>query len=435
MTHSDQREALIVRLLDAHERSGSFGRPAPWPRDLIVRLDAKTFPSAFAPAGREELEALRAAALELVETGVVRGVRFARGPLAGELKELRAGPAEVEALYSEGTRLGYLRLSDALDRVAARAAEAAAFAPEWFAGFARRLARSVRDADTRVVGYSRERFKRDVREIADAFEAAARLASGEMQGWERVISERIFHDSKRLSAIRSVVVQILLRADARWQGVPPEEASDLLEAYGVRRKPGVIRCAGCGTLTVGEREYRIEDFIPSAHLPDTWSAAWVDAVVRHGVDTVTTVENEYPFLSYVDEVGGPSALGARRELVIYTAGFPTPSLVAALQALAERAPEARFRHWGDADVGGLRIWWFLRSRLGVPLGLFRTQGAWVRMEANAGGRHLSADEIATLHRMREELGRAATQDGDIAEAIAVADALIETRIKLEQERW
>ena len=46
------RMELLTRTLDAHERSVSFGRPAPWPRDVIVKLDAATFPAAFAPDGR-----------------------------------------------------------------------------------------------------------------------------------------------------------------------------------------------------------------------------------------------------------------------------------------------------------------------------------------------------------------------------------------------
>jgi hypothetical protein len=38
----------------------------------------------------------------------------------------------------------------------------------------------------------------------------------------------------------------------------------------------------------------------------------VDALKSTDVEVVTTAENEYPFLSYVEESGGPQGLGERR---------------------------------------------------------------------------------------------------------------------------
>ena len=46
------RAELLRRLLEAHERSTSFGKPGPWPRDVIVRVDRPEFPEAFAPFRR-----------------------------------------------------------------------------------------------------------------------------------------------------------------------------------------------------------------------------------------------------------------------------------------------------------------------------------------------------------------------------------------------
>src|SRR5947208_15026357 len=87
-----QRMALLTRILDAHERSVSFGRPPPWPRDVIVRLDAATFPDAFAPDGRQSREMWLAAAAQLAAEGCVRLVRHTRGHPATWTRELRFGP-------------------------------------------------------------------------------------------------------------------------------------------------------------------------------------------------------------------------------------------------------------------------------------------------------------------------------------------------------
>ncbi len=427
------RKALLTRILDAHERSVSFGRPAPWPRDIIVKTDAKTFPEAFAPHGRDARGLLLAAAASLESDGCVRVVRHVRGHLTGEIKELRVGPNEIGRAYEAAQNLGYEPLSlvlAELDRhITAFAGEPQ---PLWMRVYFDELTRALRRADPSLLGLSRIRLKRERRAVGCALKAALALAREPEPAWERVTSERLFGDSKLLGRIRSFVVAVLVHADPKWEGVPPEEAAELLEAYGVRRKPGLIRCAGAASLHLGGKVYALEDFAPAAHLPDAWSEAWVDALVAADVKRVTTIENEFPFLSYIEEANGPLGLAARGEVAVYTGGFPTPRLVSSLAALAARS-RAQFQHWGDADVGGLRFWWFLRSRLDRPLALFRTTGNWVASESAAGGRQLTGVERQALARMRCEL--AGIAGFDIKDAIALIDALLECGVKIEQERY
>lgn len=67
------------------------------------------------------------------------------------------------------------------------------------------------------------------------------------------------------------------------------------------------------------------------------------------------------------------------------AGFPAPRLVRALVQLAPKS-NAAFQHWGDADVGGLSTYYFLRPHLACPLMLRRTTADWVTSEPSFGGR-------------------------------------------------
>ena len=428
------RRELLAKLLEAHERSACYGHPGPWPRDVIIKLDSLAFPEAFAPDGRERRASLMFAVSELESSGCIRIVRQARGPLHGEPKEIRLGPDQVDRAYQEGQQLGYEPLAWGLaevDRHATRLTNEST--PPWMRMFLEELAAGVRRADPSRLGMSRERFKREWRDVLCALTAATSLANGITPAWERVVSERLFKDSKLLGKIRLQVISVLVHADPRWEGVPPEEAGELLEAYGVRRKPGLIRCAGAASLRVGSRIYQLEDFSPAAHLPESWAEAWVDGVVGSQVRVVTTVENEYPFLSYVEKSGGPVSLGASGELVVYTAGFPTPTMTSALSRLAERSADISFRHWGDADVGGLRIWWFLRTHLGRQVELFRTTADWVKSESGRGGRSLSGPERTALGRLRIELESFDATDS--AAARELIDMLLTLGTKLEQERY
>ena len=93
------------------------------------------------------------------------------------------------------------------------------------------------------------------------------------------------------------MAKLLLRSDPSWAGFELDDGADVLEAYGVRRKPGTLRCAGAGALQVNGRTYELADFAPTASLPEAWGDAWCDAAAAAGVACITTIENECRFFS------------------------------------------------------------------------------------------------------------------------------------------
>jgi hypothetical protein len=428
------KSEMSRRLLEAHERSNSFGKPGPWPRDVIVTIDQKTFPSAFAPDGREELESLCLAIEELRRAGACRVVyEKSKTAMADQLpRQVRVGPDEVTNAYSIGVANGFVPLSEAIDSVRRQIATMTDVPmAAWVRDYLSRVDGGLANADPVHLGMGRERFKRDSIDVRDALAAIAAISVG-VDSWERMLSERIFGRTKRLSAIRSLVARLLVRCDPSWVGFELDDTFDVLEAYGVRRKPGTLRCAGGGVLVINGRDYRLADFIPTASLPEAWGGAWCESAVASAISCITTIENEFSFLAYVDESGGVNALAERREMVVYVAGFPGPWLTKLL-AETQRRTRAELRHWGDADVGGLLIWQLLRTRVGARIDFFRTTDAWVREQAVSGGQPLSARERAALHRLRESFETMSLPD--YAQASAVARALLDTNVKLEQERY
>jgi len=433
---SQARRDLLRKLLERYERSQMYGRPAPWPRDVIVPIDRKEFPAAFAPEGREELAALCRAIGELTRLGAARAVHF-RGLPGERPREIRLGPAEVAPAYTAAAPDGFEPLSTGLQAFADCVRSLAdPSLPPWMQAFLARLTAGGADpVNLSALGMRREHFKREWRQLVPALTAAVALARG-VSGWERVASEKIFGDSKMLGSLRGMVAQLLIRADPRWEGLEADDSFDILEAYGVRRKPGLLRCAGAAELRIGERSYFLEDFNPTAHLPEEWAGPWVQGLAAASPAWITTIENEFPFLSYVLEAGGPCGLRERSEIAVYTAGFPSLTIVDALAGLARQRPRLRFRHWGDADLGGLRIWWLLRSRLNRPVELFRTRAEWLEEEAARLAQPLTPLETRGLVRLRQELdGSPEVNEPDIAAARALLIALLKTGKKVEQERY
>lgn len=430
------RNEILTRLLDAYERSRSYRRPAPWSRDVILRVDRTTFPAAFAADGREARTALKVAIDELESARALRVVRH-RGPASADPRELRLGPDELTTAYSLAE--GYQRLDQVIADFAdhargLREAPGAGSTPAWMLTFLDLIVAGMERSDPGCVGASRERLKRERHELHDALTAAVALARGKA-GWERMVSAELFGDSKRLAVIRALVASLLSRSDPRWESAPEEDFDNLLESYGVRRRPGVIRCAGAAILVVNSSAYRLEDFAPSAHLPEAWAEALVAGAAERPTAVLTTIENEYPFLSYVEESGGPRALGERGELVVYTGGFPTPVLSESLARLASRSPDLAFRHWGDADLGGLRIWWHLRGRVARPVSMFRTTATWVHAEAAARGRPFPSGERAALERLLRDFRSRIALGPDIQQALELGTAVIASGRKVEQERF
>lgn len=434
---------LLRRMLDQYEAGARFERADA--RDVLLRLDERDFPEAFASDGHDVLLELEAAIDALDDAGALRVVRRrARG--AGEQVELRLGPAELRGAYEIAHAHGYLALREALDRLvdhlhALRAARAGASAPEWWVAFLGSLAAGAARADLSGLRIDdRQRLKSEWAEIRDALTAADAL-SRTVDTWERHLSESLFSDSKRLGRIRPRVAQLLRSADPRWLDVPAGERTDSINVvtqYGVRRRPPVITVAGAFPIPLkADRLYELADFAPAAILPASWGPAVAAGASAGQVQVVSTIENEYPFLAYIEEAGGPSGLGARAEMVVYVGGFPSVATMKLLTHLVAGRPSVAVRHWGDADAGGLTIWWHLRSQLGRPVELYRTTAAWVEEAASRDGQRLSESERLALRALVARLQEAMAGEPDAADlpaALSLAETLLRLGIKLEQER-
>jgi hypothetical protein len=341
----------------------------------------------------------------------------------------------VSVAYGAVVAIGFEPLSRAFERLGSTCRELLGeqrITP-WMRDFLEATLESAGRHSTGPLGMARPTLKRALPELVVALRGAALVSPG-WNGWERVVSERIFRDSKQLGAVRTRVADLLVRADPVWDGISPDDADQVMEAYGVHRKPGLIRCAGAGAFQISGRTYALEDFAPAAHLPEAWAEAWASGI-GPGVRLVTTIENEYPFLSYVDERGGAAGLARDGELAVYTAGYATPGLIYALRKLAAAAPGAGWRHWGDADVGGIRIWWLLRSRLSRPIDWFRTTPAWVDREGTQG-QELSETERSALVRLDQVLATSdSSSELDVRMAMDLIAALRRAGRKVEQERF
>ncbi|GMX66779.1 hypothetical protein Elgi_60510 [Paenibacillus elgii] len=139
---------------------------------------------------------------------------------------------------------------------------------------------------------------------------------------------------------------------------------------------------------------------------------------------IITVENLTSYHLWIEQREHYAA----EELIIYTGGFPHRRLQHFLRLLSVAIDRSNrplsIMHWGDIDLGGIRIFEFMKSRLIPTLEpLWMNSAALLKYEQQAA---LISDEYASQI-------QAALYDPRYSEWIPVLQTMLERRKRLEQE--
>lgn len=158
----------------------------------------------------------------------------------------------------------------------------------------------------------------------------------------RRFSVRLLGNSKTVEGLLGKLAD-LLRYNPEWS---PLANADLFQLLGLEKFPPPLFIKGPLAIDYAGRNWDISALYPFVGLsPDHAS----DINLVRTIPYLLTIENLASFQRHVREVDDDG-------VVIYTAGFPAPALVRILQLLDRRLPDSCvFFHWGDRDIGGLRI--------------------------------------------------------------------------------
>ncbi len=171
----------------------------------------------------------------------------------------------------------------------------------------------------------------------------------------RTFSRRTVGDSKALERREGRVAALLRRRNPAMSDL---EAREVLQAHGIVRRahPLFLR----GPVSVTSDSIRLEGSgVPFVGLP--WTTVQ-SATLHSPVDYAITIENPTSFWRYCMEIEG-------QYLALLSDGFPARDVLAGIVHLVQVAQPAPLFHWGDIDVGGLRIARHLEDACSVPLRL------------------------------------------------------------------
>jgi hypothetical protein len=247
----------------------------------------------------------------------------------------------------------------------------------------------------------------------DLLATLAAVANLRTPALARKFSVQLFGDSKRFDDLRNAVVRVLRQHDPESAAYGDDDGA-LLRAHLLERAPEYVPIAGPLVLQAKDRLLDLAPFAPSVAIPATTLR---DATVSGcGAEAAVTVENITSF-SELAVVKPPSVLA------IYTGGFASPTVIALLRAVRAKRPDLPFFHWGDIDVGGLRILAHLRKNVGEIRPLAMDVAAFDQYRRRA--QSLSGNERRGLMQLRDH--------PSLADCQQLIERLLETNEKLEQE--
>ncbi|WP_162815058.1 Wadjet anti-phage system protein JetD domain-containing protein [Erythrobacter aureus] len=168
----------------------------------------------------------------------------------------------------------------------------------------------------------------------------------------RTFSNEAGVDSKAFERHKGTIIQIARRA-FDWEDASEEE---VLQQLGFRPFFQLVHIKG--PISVPSMNLDASAVHPFIGLPPGVGSM---LQLRKPIKAILTVENLTSFNRHTREVDQPDVA------VLYSSGFPGRPVVDALSRLAQIAPDATIHHWGDIDVGGIRIFRNIEQRIGRPV--------------------------------------------------------------------
>jgi hypothetical protein len=192
----------------------------------------------------------------------------------------------------------------------------------------------------------------EARELLRALEA---VCAGKQDGLDlRTFSARYVGDSKAMERMQSRFSRIWQR---QFTG-DELDADELYQSLGLSKFPQPILLKG--PITIESRAVRFDCSAVRPYIGFPPQA--IENLAFPSLPSyVLFIENPASFNRHVAEIEDNG-------LVLYTAGFPSSRALSLYRLLDEKLPESvNFFHWGDLDLGGLRIMARIQKQLGRTL--------------------------------------------------------------------
>jgi len=424
----NEESFLLERLLSKYEKSAHYRETAQSGRRVILKLgpNSKDLPG-YDVENSDTRDKLHQAVFALQKAGLIdyKWEKFEEGNILSEVWLILD---QIDDAYCLTGRIPkkeqVIRSADQI-REMFDVSESSSSEKNWIADTLLQVEERIRST-YELPSYLSD----DPKFAADFLICMKALAKPEMSAVSlRVFSLALFLDSKHLE--RNLLTRIksfTRKYHPDFAGLPSEEnvsEEDLLGALNLYRNPEIYEF--CGPITIvfsnpGGSEITV-DFMAFEEGGTLHSSnvSNITSVNSEKVDSVLFIENRTNYEEYITNARSAN------ELVIYHGGFHNQSKRDFFRKLITGiAPNIRICHWGDIDLGGMRI--FLQIQKNIVTNLIPKQM-----------------DLTTLLSMRayavpfgfeyEKMLLAARKDETFKIFYDLIDGMLENKIRLEQEAF
>lgn len=179
------------------------------------------------------------------------------------------------------------------------------------------------------------------------------LARLEEYQFKRKFSENVFHNSKTFeNEYQKRVITVLKKAPQIVEGMQDYE---ILAEFKILTYSQTLAIKGNLTYAIDDTFTVNTSNMPYGTIMNAQTLVHGKPILAEGVERVITIENQanYEDLKYDDHA-----------LYVFVHGFPSPKERNFLRHIADIVEEGtEFYHWSDMDLGGIRIYRFLKQNL------------------------------------------------------------------------
>ena len=373
---SEPARELLLKLLRQAERGGRRTLP----------LTPASAPAYCAESTLAAREAIHAALQNAEQAGAVT-LEWGKGAAARDLIRLR-----LRDIDSLAACLGVPRATDQAEAMAQALRPLLVQAPAWL-----QAAAETAQQQWRLGKPALRLANHQLDEAAALFRIAVAVSQGRQQGLDlRSFSVKLLADSKGIER-RASRVAMLLRHNPAWHWCKDDK--QLFRMLGLEKFPPLLLIKGPLQMEYGTALLDLAPYSPPFGLvPDRIRRPRPSRPAPY----LLTIENLTSYHRYIREIDDDG-------IIIYSAGFPTPASMAILGALdAVLATDCGCFHWGDRDLGGLRIY----SKLAEAFSCHRLRSHRMKVpNPNPQGAEFSADDLRWLLYYRQQPGVVAALAG------------------------
>ena len=314
---------LLEKLLAQVDRGGRETLP------ITIRA-AKAYFETDSLSARDSVHAF------LVNAEVAGAIllEWGKGAAAQDLLRIRLCDADKLAEWLGRPRA--IKHADRIDRILTRMMTEA---PEWLASSYEQSIQKWK------LGKPAFRIKaEDTDTAANLFRVALAVATNKQADLDlRRFSVQLLNDSKAVENLLGKLAP-LLRSNPEWEQF--SDNNELFRVLGLEKFPPPIYVKGPMVFQYSDVQWDITGLRPFVGIsPDLVSSL----ALTINVPYLLTIENLASFQRHVREIEDNG-------IVIYSAGFPSPALTHVLNWLDRVLPNTcPCFHWGDRDIGGIRI--------------------------------------------------------------------------------